>query len=106
MLTFLLQYPVIAITAVLLLAFVVTKFTPAPTGHGHRVLILTSSLIALFIGVLSCLAFDKSDLGFQFLTQINLLEEFNLSLTFGVDGLSMLLLLLTLFIFPVLFLAS
>lgn len=71
-----------------------------------RQLVLALSLLALLVGLLSCFAFDQSNLGFQFLTRFNFISEYNLALTFGVDGLSMVFLILTLIIFPVLFLAS
>lgn len=71
-----------------------------------RQLVLILSLLALLAGLLSCFAFDKTNLGFQFLTQFNFVSEYNLALTFGADGLSMVFLILTLIIFPVLFLAS
>lgn len=68
--------------------------------------VLTVSIIALLIGVTSCLSFDKSETGFQFLTQVTSIPEYNLSFTLGADGLSMVFLLLTLFIFPILFMSS
>jgi len=63
------------------------------------------SLAALLIGVYAGYNFDKS-LGFQYLSSYSVLPEYNLSLTFGADGLSMVFLLLTLFIFPVCYLAA
>jgi NADH:ubiquinone oxidoreductase subunit 4 (subunit M) len=55
------------------------------------------------MGVLSCLSFNKSAVGFQFLFRLDILPEDNLSFTLGADGLSMVFLLLTLFVFPVCF---
>lgn len=71
-----------------------------------RQLALGASLLALIMGVLSCLSFDKTNLGFQFLALVNHIASYNLSLSLGIDGLSMSFLLLTLFVFPVLFLAA
>ena len=71
-----------------------------------RYALLTVSIISLLIGVSSCLLFDKSDTGFQFLTPVNFIPEYNLSFTLGADGLSMVFLLLTLFIFPILFMSA
>jgi NADH:ubiquinone oxidoreductase subunit 4 (subunit M) len=50
--------------------------------------------------------FDKSLAGFQYISAYHVLPNYNLALTFGVDGLSMVFLLLTLFVFPVSFLAA
>ena len=44
--------------------------------------------------------------GFQFLYRLDMLQEYNLTLTLGVDGLGLLFTMLTLFIFPVCFLSS
>jgi proton-translocating NADH-quinone oxidoreductase chain M len=106
MLSFLLNYPLLSIICTLSLTFLIVKIQPTRATTDQLQLILGSSLVALFISILACLSFDKSDLGFQFLTQVSLLEEYNLSFTLGVDGLSMIFLVLTLFIFPVLFLSS
>jgi NADH-quinone oxidoreductase subunit M len=65
-----------------------------------------SSIAAYAIGLLSILAFDKSNLGFQFLYRIDIAAQYNLSFTLGADGISMVFLLLTLFIFPLLFLSA
>jgi len=71
-----------------------------------RSICLTYSTVALAFGVLSCLSFDKANLGFQFLYRFSPAAHYNLTFTVGVDGISMVFLLLTLFIFPILFLAS
>lgn len=64
------------------------------------------SLLGLLIGLFAANAFDKSLPGFQFLSSYEVLPTYNLSLTFGVDGLSTVFLLLTLFVFPVCLLAT
>lgn len=71
-----------------------------------RYALLSVSIISLLIGVTSCLLFDKSETGFQFLTPVHFVPEYNLSFTLGADGLSMVFLLLTLFIFPILFMSA
>lgn len=74
--------------------------------HEYAVhLAIAYSLAALLVGVCAGYSFNKS-LGFQYLSSYSILSEYNLSLTFGADGLSMVFLLLTLFIFPVCFLAA
>jgi len=101
-----LQSPLAAIAVLLAVTLVFTLVLPAKSIATIRYVILSASVIALFIGVTACLAFDKSDIGFQFLTSLNFVSEYNLSFTLGADGLSMVFLLLTLFIFPILFLAA
>jgi NADH-quinone oxidoreductase subunit M len=64
------------------------------------------SVVALLIGVYVGYTFDKSVPGFQFLSSYSVLTEYNLSLTFGADGISMVFLLLTLFVYPVCFIAA
>jgi NADH:ubiquinone oxidoreductase subunit 4 (subunit M) len=65
-----------------------------------------SSILAYAVGLLSLLTFDKSVLGFQYLARINIMQDYNISLSFGADGISMTFLLLTLFVFPLLFLSA
>lgn len=62
---------------------------------------LLVSLATLLVGLLGCLAFDKSTVGFQFLYRYDLLPTYNLSFALGADGLSMTFIMLTLFIFPI-----
>jgi NADH-quinone oxidoreductase subunit M len=101
-----LQNPLSLVAALLAISLFFTLTISAHKVTVIRYVALTSSLTALFFGVLSCLSFDKAAAGFQFLTTLSLISEYNLSFTLGADGLSMTFLLLTLFIFPILFLAS
>lgn len=100
------QNPLAAISILLAVTLVFTLVLPTKYVAVTRYVILASSLLALFMGVAACLAFDKADIGFQFLASLNFIPEYNLSFTLGADGLSMVFLLLTLFIFPILFLSA
>jgi len=51
------------------------------------------------------LAFDKTANGFHYLERFDVLPQYNLTLTFGADGLSIVFVLLTVFIFPAMLLA-
>jgi proton-translocating NADH-quinone oxidoreductase chain M len=62
--------------------------------------------MALLMGVVSCLKFNQSMVGFQFLLRCEAVPLRNLTFTLGADGISMLFLLLTLFIFPICFASS
>lgn len=71
-----------------------------------RIIATTISVVGLLVGLYMGYTFDKSIAGFQSISAYGVLPNYNLALTFGVDGLSMVFLLLTLFIFPVSFLAA
>ncbi len=55
--------------------------------------------LALFV------SFDPTDTGFQFVTHVPWLPSFGANLFFGLDGIGLLLILLTAFVFPLIFLA-
>jgi NADH:ubiquinone oxidoreductase subunit 4 (subunit M) len=106
MLNTVLQQPLTLIIALLTVSLAILVALPSYNLHFFRRFTLAISLIALAIGLLGCLAFDKSMAGFQFLYRLNIAPQYNLTLTLGVDGLGLLFTLLTLFVFPVCFLAS
>lgn len=64
------------------------------------------SLLSLFAGLFLCLFFNKAQAGFQFLFNFPSLSLYNIELSFGIDGIAIIFLLLTLFTFPLCFLAS
>jgi len=97
------QNPLIYIIAVLSIGLVFCLIVPSNRVDFIRLWCLDISLAALFMGVLSCLAFNQSMVGFQFLFRVNVLPLNNLTFTLGADGLSMIFLLLTLFVFPICF---
>lgn len=101
-----LQNPLSIIAVLLGVTLALTLVLPARNLATIRYVILSSSLLALFMGAVCCLAFDKASAGFQFLVTLNFIPEYNLGFTLGADGLSMVFLLLTLFIFPILFLSA
>jgi NADH-ubiquinone oxidoreductase chain 4 len=64
------------------------------------------SFLVLFIGIYSCLFFNRGVAGFQFFSLLTLHPLYDMSFTLGVDGTSFVFLLLTLFIFPFCFAAA
>lgn len=90
---------ILAITLFLCLHSQVTEFRAKQAG-------LLGSLLALFVAVLGCISFDKSTASFQYLARATFDSTYNLYFTLGADGLSMVFLILTLFVFPLLVLAS
>jgi len=100
------QEPLLLLTILLTAGTLFSALLPANNLTAVRTFALLISLVALLIGLLSCLSFDKSISDFQFLYRLDLIPQYNLTLTLGVDGFSMVFLLLTLFIFPICILAG
>jgi len=97
------QNPLLYIISVLAVGFILCLIIPGKRTDVIRLLCLDVSMLALVLGVLSCLSFNQSIAGFQFLFRVNILPFNNLTFTLGADGLSMIFLLLTLFVFPICF---
>jgi NADH:ubiquinone oxidoreductase subunit 4 (subunit M) len=67
---------------------------------------LASSLAALAVGLGMGAVFDKAAVGYQFMETFGGSGEYSPAFPIGLDGLSYVFMLLTLFTFPFLFLAS
>ena len=106
MLSLLLQYPVVVIISILSIGLLVCTMVTAAQVETIRLIALVTSLLSLVVGLFAGLSFNKSLAGFQFLSRVNILPEYNLSFTVGIDGISLIFILLTLFIFPLCFLAA
>jgi NADH:ubiquinone oxidoreductase subunit 4 (subunit M) len=98
--------PIPTILAILIGGLLLLQIPSNTAFCFERVVALTTSLAALLVGVLGCFFFNLSAVGFQFLVTLPTFLQNNLTLSFGADGLSMVFLLLTLFVFPVCFLAA
>jgi len=103
---FLLTSPLLSIVAVLGLGFLYALVIRVEKIDAIRQVCLSTSLLALFIGVFAALSFDKAAAGYQFMSSFNFMPQYNLSFAIGVDGLSFVFLILTLITFPPLFLAA
>lgn len=103
---FLLSSPLISAVAVLLLSFLFCLIVRAEEIATARAICLSAPLLSLVVGVVACLSFDKGAAGYQFMSGFNFIQEYNLTFALGIDGLSFVFLLLTLFIFPILFLST
>jgi NADH-quinone oxidoreductase subunit M len=101
-----LAQPLLTVIFLLSIGFFYALIIPAQRIALIRQLCLLVSLAALFVGVFACLAFDKGAAGYQFMSSFNLITDYNLSFALGVDGLSLVFLMLTLFTFPAMFLAA
>jgi len=72
----------------------------------ERHLVTAASCASLLISLYFFGGFNKLTSGFQWISEYPLLPPYNLYFPLGMDGLSALFLLLTLFTFPLLFLAA
>jgi NADH-quinone oxidoreductase subunit M len=107
MLTGLVQNPLNSLIYVLLFSTALsTVCLKSQFSNYLKKITLISSLIALLIGLFLCVSFDKADGGFQFIYSIELLAQYNLSFALGVDGFSIVFIILTLFIFPICILSA
>jgi NADH-quinone oxidoreductase subunit M len=100
--------PIWLILFVLVHTLLYVLYTPQTTEGilAMRKVCLQGSLLALAIGLMLGLSFDKAAVGYQFMSTAGTVVEYNSAFTFGVDGLSYVFLVLTLFTFPFLFLAA
>jgi NADH-quinone oxidoreductase subunit M len=101
-----LSQPVLSIIAILASAFFAVLILPAKNTPLIRQLCLLASFLAFLVGMLTCVSFDQSAKGYQFMATFNLIHEYNLSFAIGVDGLSIVFLMLTLGVFPAMFLTA
>ena len=56
--------------------------------------------VIFFMSIVLWYYFDKSQTGFQFVSQLSIIPDYNLNLSFGIDGISLCFVLLTTFIMP------
>ncbi len=82
-------------------------FLPRGRDEMVRPISLITTLIALGVSIMAATQFDWSDTGrIQLLADINWVESFGLSFSFGVDSVSLWLVLLTTFLMPIVVLGS
>ena len=67
---------------------------------------LVFSGIAFVVSLVVYARFDASAAGFQFVERVDWVKEWGISYHLGIDGVSLLLVMLTTFLFPICFLAS
>jgi NADH:ubiquinone oxidoreductase subunit 4 (subunit M) len=101
--------PVFLILIILIHALLYTMFTAQKDPFATLVIRRTnlfSSLVALAVGLAMGATFDKAAVGYQFMEKFGDSGEYSPSFPIGLDGLSYVFMILTLFTFPFLFLAS
>ena len=67
---------------------------------------LIFSLITFILSIIIWLQFDSLSLNFQFVHKLEWFEALNINIFIGIDGISLLFVLLTTFIFPLCILTS
>ncbi len=95
-----------ALVIVPLITAVVIGLLPGSRGEYARLTALVGSAITGALSVYLLLDFNASDGGFQFVVAQDWIAEFGLSLRFGVDGISLFLVVMTGILFPVGILAT
>ena len=94
-----------ALAIVLLRVLMRGEDTEALDRNARGVAMFTT-LFVFALSVLLVMEFDPAQAGFQFVEEIAWLPELNISYKLGVDGLSVLFVLLTAFLMPICILAS
>jgi NADH-quinone oxidoreductase subunit M len=100
--------PLFGLITILCTALLFVLFAPRSVA-GLRIVRLASligSLGALAAALLMSFSFDKAAVGYQFMSSVGFIADYNSAFALGVDGLSYVFLVLTLFTFPFLFLAA
>ena len=84
----------------------VLALTPGLGAKASRGLALAFSLSTLALGLVACASFDPAAAGYQFVEQHAWIKALNVSYHLGLDGMSLLLVLLTGLVAPAALLAS
>ncbi|MGE3800159.1 MAG: NuoM family protein [Candidatus Kapaibacterium sp.] len=79
---------------------------PAGQGKTHRMLAAVGTGAAFLVSLLLWFQFDSSNAAFQFVTNYPWIPSLDIGFRFGLDGMSVLLVLLTTFIMPIAALSS
>jgi len=75
-------------------------------GSAARIFVLGSTLLVFILSVFLVLAFDSANTGMQFEEHRQWVSNFGISYHLGVDGISILLVLLTTFLMPIVIMSS
>lgn len=98
------RYSIVILLLVLLIPLVTALLIAlAPTGKAslHRTVALGGSIVAFAASLVLWFGFDSANPGFQFLTDTTWIASLDIGFRFGLDGMSLMLVLLTTFILPI-----
>ncbi len=108
LLTWLIFTPVLGIGAILALLALrpVAKFSQEMIDQASRAIGLTATIIASLLGIVLWRGFDGGSTGLQFVHHFVWIRDFNIEFFVGVDGLSISMVILTVFVFLAAMIAS
>ncbi|MCW5723751.1 MAG: NADH-quinone oxidoreductase subunit M [Maricaulaceae bacterium] len=98
--------PLLGAALILILRVLMRGEDQAHLERNAKPVALITTLVTLALTVVLVAAFDRTETGFQFVEEAEWLSEFGLGYRLGVDGLSVLFILLTSFLMPICILAS
>ncbi len=79
---------------------------PAGNGKLHRTVSAAGAVVAFLVSLGLWFGFDKADPGFQFVTNVPWIASLDIGFRFGLDGMSLLLVLLTTLTMPIALISS
>jgi len=88
------------------LAILLTRGAPEAVQDSSRWIALSTSLLVFVLSIAMWMGFDPHVAGYQFVTQQNWVPGFGISFHIGVDGISLLFVLLATFLTPISIMAS
>jgi len=100
------EWLLLAVLGVPLVGFLLLLLTPRDRLRWIHALSLGSSLLTLVLAVGLWLNFNPQQPGFQFVTNLRWIDSLDIGFRVGIDGISLLLVLLTAFLMPLALLAS
>ena len=84
-----------------LLTALVLAALPAENKSAHRTVSLGGSIVAFLVSLGLWFGYNPADPSFQFVTDATWISSLDIGFRFGIDGMSLLLILLTTLIFPI-----
>ncbi len=89
-----------------LLVALVLMFIPSENKKAHRLGAAIGSILTFVVSLALWFGFDKADPGFQFVTNTPWISSLDIGFRFGIDGMSLLLVVLTTFTMPIAIMSS
>ena len=89
------------ITFLPLIGALIVAMLPRTQDNNIKLVALGASLLTFLASLFALFAFDGTKAGYQFVTEANWIADFGIKYKLGVDGISIWLLMLTTFTFPI-----
>lgn len=92
----------LVITLLIPLVFaLILAFLPEENKSAHRMVSAVGSIVAFLVSLGLWFGYDKANPAFQFVTDLPWISSLDIGFRFGIDGMSLLLIVLTTFIIPI-----